>query len=45
MQIGIPIIETREPPVYQQIAAEAVQLCELGMTYPEIWERLGADRR
>jgi DNA-binding CsgD family transcriptional regulator len=33
-----------ETPVYQQIAARAVQLRELGMTYPEIGKRLGVDR-
>jgi hypothetical protein len=44
MQVEIPIAETREPPVYQRIAIEAARLRELGMTYPEIGERLGVDR-
>ena len=44
MPIEIAIIETREPPVYQQIAVKAVQLRELGMTYPEIGKRLAVDR-
>jgi DNA-binding CsgD family transcriptional regulator len=44
MPIEISIIGTREPPVYQQIAARAVHLRELGMTYPEISEKLGVDR-
>ena len=44
MQVGIPIAETREPPVYQRIAAKAAHLRELGMTYPEIGKRLGVDR-
>ena len=44
MQIEIPIAETREPPLYQQIAVKAAQLRELGMTFPEIGQRLGVDR-
>jgi hypothetical protein len=40
----VPIAETREPPVYQQIAMKAARLRELGMTYPEIGQRLGVDR-
>jgi len=42
--IDVPIIETREPPVYQQIAAKAAQLRDLGMTFPEIAEKIGVDR-
>ena len=30
--------------MYQQIAVKAVQLRELGMTYPEIGKRLAVDR-
>ena len=44
MLVEIPIIETRDAPVYQQIAAKAVRLRELGMTYPEIAIKLGVDR-
>jgi orotate phosphoribosyltransferase-like protein len=44
MQVAIPIAETREPPVYQRIAAKAAKLRELGMTYPEIAERFRVDR-
>ena len=44
MPVEIPIIETRDAPVYQQIAPEATQLRELGMTFPEIGKRLGIDR-
>jgi hypothetical protein len=44
MQIEIPIAETREPPVYQRIAAKAAHLRELGMTYPEIANKLEVDR-
>ena len=44
MQVAIPIAETREPPVYQRIAAKAAHLRELGMTYPEIGLKLGVDR-
>jgi len=44
MSLEIPIIETRQPPIYQQIAAKAKHLRELGMTYPEISEKLGVDR-
>ena len=42
--LDVPILETREPPVNQQIAATAKRLRDLGMTYPEIGERLGIDR-
>jgi len=42
--VEIPIIEIREPPVYQQIAAKATHLRELGMAYSEISEKLGVDR-
>jgi len=42
--VDIPIAETREPPVYQQIAMKAARLRELGMTYPEIGQKLGVDR-
>ena len=41
MQVEIPIAETREPPLYQQIAVKAAQFRELGMTFPEIGQRLG----
>jgi len=44
MQVEIPIAETREPPLYQEIAVKAVQLRELGMTYLEIGQSLGIDR-
>lgn len=44
MDLEVPILETRLPPVYQQIAAKAKQLRELGMTYSQIGERLGFDR-
>jgi DNA invertase Pin-like site-specific DNA recombinase len=44
MSLKIPIVDTRDPPTYQQIAAKAVQLRQLGMTYSEIGKRLGVDR-
>jgi len=44
MPVEIPILETRQPPVYQQIAGTAKHLRELGMTHPEIGEQLGVDR-
>jgi len=44
MPVDIPIAETREPPLYQQIAVKAAQFRELGMTFPEIGQRLGVDR-
>ena len=44
MPVEIPIAESWKPPVYQQIAAKAVRLRELGMTYPEIAIKLGVDR-
>jgi hypothetical protein len=42
--VDIPVAETRVPPVYQQIAMKAARLGELGMTYPEIGQKLGVDR-
>jgi orotate phosphoribosyltransferase-like protein len=44
MSVDIPIAETWKPPEYQRIAAKAVYLRELGMTYPEIAESLSVDR-
>jgi hypothetical protein len=42
--VDIPIIETTEPHVFQRIAAKAAYLRDLGMTYPEIADKLGVDR-
>jgi hypothetical protein len=42
--VEIPIAETREPHVYQRIAAKATQLRELGMACPAIGRKLGVDR-
>jgi len=44
MPLEVPILETRKPPVYQQIAAKAQHLHELGTTQVEIGRRLGVDR-
>ena len=44
MALDVPIIETGQPPVYQQIAVKAVHLRELGMNLPEISKKLGVDR-
>ena len=42
--LEVPILEVKLPPVYQRIAQKAKHLRELGMTYPEIGEKLGVDR-
>jgi len=39
--LEVPILETGSAPVYQQIAAEAVQLQQLGMSNSKISKRLG----
>ena len=44
MPIEVPILEIKQPPVYQRIAAKAKHLNELGMTQAEIGRRLGVDR-
>jgi hypothetical protein len=44
MLIEVPILEIKLPPLYQQIAAKAMHLRDLGMTFLDIGERLGIDR-
>jgi len=44
MPIEVPILEIKPPPLYQQIAAKAMHLRDVGMTFLEIGERLGIDR-
>ena len=44
MPIKVPILEIKQPPVYQRIATKSKHLNELGMTQAEIGRRLGADR-
>ena len=44
MPIEVPIFEIKPPPSYQQIAAKAMHLRDLGTTFLKIGERLGIDR-
>jgi DNA-binding CsgD family transcriptional regulator len=44
MPVDAPILDTRQRPAYQRIAAKANRLRELGMTYSEIGATLGVDR-
>ncbi|CAG0975644.1 hypothetical protein BURK2_01555 [Burkholderiales bacterium] len=41
LPLEVALVETSEPPVYQQIAGKALQLHELGLSDRKIASRLG----
>lgn len=39
--VQVALVETHEPPIYQLIGAKALQLRQLGLSYPEIGQAVG----